>query len=231
MKGGYWESVPAEYEEKWITIFSDSREGADLSACCPVCNKKALHRYYQSDRVVEAPECPGKYIVRGGEWQWCSYCRSYEHAQVRVPDWWVPNVKIEGDKLSAVPAVLDMAYQDEKRVNRWNCVPGEYLKQWNRIFSENCGESVLHEYCPICNNKMLRQYYLMNMSGQVRHKKKLYKGRGTHWEWCASCFRYRFDHMSYVPLEWECELRVEPWKLMVIPEPIHEKMCLSHCGE
>lgn len=37
MHNGYWESVPAEYREKWADIFLNNTEGANLSEDCPVC--------------------------------------------------------------------------------------------------------------------------------------------------------------------------------------------------
>ena len=224
LNDGYWKGVPDEYIEGWKNIFLNSMEGPDLSACCPVCRHKELHRYYQTGGAVKASECPDQNIVKGAEWQWCSYCRTYEHAQVMVPDWWISRLEIDGNKLTAIPEILDMAYQDEKRVNKWRDVPERYLKLWEQIFHENNIKAELNEKCPVCNEKMLRQYYMIGRPGPVRYKKMLYKGQGGHWEWCAACFRYRYDYSSYVPLDWDYELEIEPWKLMTIPEPINERM-------
>lgn len=34
---------------------------------------------------------------RGGIWIWCSECKQYVHASVKVPEWWknIPNIKLE----------------------------------------------------------------------------------------------------------------------------------------
>ena len=213
-----------EYIEKWRNIFDNNKEGSNLSVCCPVCRNKELHRYYQIGKMVKLSKSEEKYISKGSEWQWCSYCRIYEHAEVQVPDWWIPDLEIDGNKLTAIPEILDMAYQDEKRVNKWESVPEQFLEIWDKIFDQNSGEAVLDENCPICNQKMLRQYYTLTLPEQIRYKKKIYKGQGAHWEWCAACFRYKFSHLSPVPLNWDYKLEMEHWKLMAIPEPINEKM-------
>lgn len=224
MNDGYWESVPDEYIEEWANIFLNSMEGPDLSACCPICHHKELHRYYQTGRTMKVLECSGFNIVKGAEWQWCSCCRAYEHVQVKIPDWWIPKLEIDGNKLTAIPEILDMAYQDVNRVNKWNDVPAQYLNRWEQIFQENCNQHILNEKCPICQKKSLRQYYALDLPGPVRYKKKLYKGKGQHWEWCTACFRYKYSHLSYVPVDWDYELEIKPWKLMIIPEPINETM-------
>lgn len=229
MNDGFWKGVPDEYIEEWTKIFLNSMEGPDLSAHCPICHHEELHRYYQTGRAVKVSEHPGKYFVKGAEWQWCSYCRTYEHAQVMVPDWWIPKLEIDGNKLTVVPEILDIAYQDENRVNKWREVPEQYLKLWGQIFHENCVKEVLNEKCPICNKKMLRQYYTLEIPGSVRYRKKLYKGKGVHWEWCAACFRYKYSNLSYVPLDWDHELAIEPWKLTTVPEAINECMNSGGC--
>ena len=224
MKDGYWEGVPAEYTERWRRIFDNNKEGPDISICCPICHNKGLHRYYQTGKRMKSPADSEQYSVRGSEWQWCSYCRTFEHAEVKVPDWWIPSLEIDGNKLTAIPEILDIAYQDEKIVNKWSSVTEQYIESWNKIFSENQEKAVLNESCPICGKKMLRQYYTLDTSEHVKYKKKMYKGQGAHWEWCAACFHYKFNHRTYVPLNWVCEISIEPWKLMTIPEPINEKM-------
>lgn len=223
MGSGFWKSVPAEYIEKWREIFSDNQEGCNLSICCPICKEKGLHRYYQTARRVEKKE-NDIHRVKGAEWQWCSFCRCFEHGQVSVPDWWDSRIEIDGNKLMAIPEILEMAYQDFEKVDKWKSVPEHDLDLWNEIFSQNQNESILKVNCPICNENKLRQYYTINIPKQTKYKKQVYKGMGAHWEWCANCFHYKFNNMAYVPLEWSCELNIESWKLMAIPEPINDKM-------
>lgn len=227
MNNRYWQSVPIECIEEWKSIFRNNTEGAHLSENCPVCQNKELHRYYQVGRRMEAITGSNQYIARGAEWQWCSFCKSYEHQQVLVPAWWVPCLEIDGNKLTAIPEILDMAYQDEKRVNKWNRVPEQYVKLWNAIFSQNQEVVILKDKCPICSQKKLLQYYTLDIPKPVKYKKKWYQGQGAHWEWCAACFHYQFDNLAYIPSDWDYKLDVESWEFMTIPEPLNEKMRLN----
>ena len=229
MINGPWESVPSECIEKWRTIFAENREGFDLSTSCPICHNMELHRFYQIGRRPKSPVDSGQYTAKGSEWQWCSYCRVFEHEEVLVPDWWVPNLEIDGRKLTAIPEILDMAFRNEEKVNKWNCVPDQFLETWNKVFSENACKTIIEDNCPICTGRSLRQYYTLDMPGQMKYKRKFYKGKGAHWEWCATCFHYRFSCLAPVPLDWNCELSIDTWNLMVIPEPINEKMRLNGC--
>ena len=231
MNDGYWTSVPIECIKKWKSIFGNNTEGPNLSESCPVCQNKGLHRYYQVGKKMKTITSSNEYIARGAEWQWCSFCRSYEHGQVLVPNWWVPCLEIDGNKLTAIPEILDIAYRDEKKVNKWTSVPEQYFKLWDEIFSQNQEVVILKDNCPICNRKKLLQYYTLDMPKQIKYKKKLYKGQGAHWEWCAACFHYKFDNLSYVPLDWDYELSIQPWKFMTIPEPINEQMSFNSCEE
>lgn len=218
MNDEYWKSVPIEYIEKWKSIFLSNREGYNLSVRCPVCNNKGLHRHYQLGIELDPN------VIKGAEWQWCSYCRIFEHGQVQVPKWWVPSLEIDGNKLTAIPEILDMAYQDSKKVNKWTEIPVQYRKLWDEIFDKNQGDIFLREKCPICNSKKLCQYYTLDIPGKMKYKKRMYKGKGAHWEWCATCFHYSFKNLTYVPLDWDSDLNIEPWKLVTIPEPINEKI-------
>lgn len=218
MYNGYWENVPDKYSAAWREIFSKNVEGTNLSECCPICHKRSLHRYYQVEKIVEDK----KHMSIGAEWQWCSYCRHYEHTQVIVPDWWQPDFVIDGDKLTVIPEILDVAYRDIEKINRWNSVPKAFVSLWNEIFDQNRNESRINENCPICNCRMLRQYYTLAISNPIKYKKQFYKGQGARWEWCANCFHYKFDNLSFVPNDWQNELEIETWRLMSVPEPINE---------
>ena len=178
MNDGYWKNVPEKYIEKWNSIFLRSREGPNLSANCPICHNKGLHRFYQVGKRLKLSVDSEQYIAKGSEWQWCSHCRSFEHGEVLVPSWWVSELKIDGTKLTAIPEILDMAYEDESRVNRWNSVPEKYEKLWEMIFCENQEEAVLNKKCPICGNKSLYQYYTLDIPGQINYKKKSIKDKG-----------------------------------------------------
>jgi len=220
----YWKGVPEEYAKKWVKTYSDNKEGAHLSDSCPICNHKELHRYYQMGKPIDRIVDSNKYIATGAEWQWCGFCRHFEHMQSLVPDWWKCDLQIDGNKLTVIPAVLDLAYRDIKKVNKWNLVPNQFLEIWNDLFDNNSSEVHLAGDCPICGKKGLYQYYTVSIPGEKKYIKKIYKGQGAHWEWCNSCYHYRFDHLSYVPLNWEYMINIDPGKLMTIPELINDEI-------
>lgn len=95
MNNECWKSVPEKYIEKWNSVFSKSREGPNLSANCPICQNKGLHRFYQVGKKLKLSVDSELYIAKGSEWQWCSYCRSFEHGEVLVPSWWASELKID----------------------------------------------------------------------------------------------------------------------------------------
>lgn len=217
MQEKYWKSIPKEYIEEWKFIFDMNREGANLSNSCPICNSKSLHRYYHKNNTGNEI----LYNDRGAEWQWCSSCRHYEHLEGVVPNWWSHDLHIDGNKLSHVPEIIDRAYKDPESINKWRLVPDEYLQLWSERFIEDKSQVHLLEECPICNKKTLYQYYSLNISKRIKYKKKIYQGQGAHWEWCSTCYHYKFDYLTYIPLEWCCLFTIEPWRLMTIPEPIN----------
>lgn len=215
MQNKYWRNVPEEFREIWNEIYSNSRE-TNLPEKCPICEKQTLHRYFSSSKKGNKKD--------GDEWQWCSGCRHYEHMHSLVPDWWNNEPDIDANKLTAIPEVLDLAYIDLEKVSRWKAVPVEYMHKWNNIFGFNSSQINLDDKCPICNNETLHQYYSMGKIEQVKYKKVIYKGQGANWQWCSSCYHYRFIHQAYIPMDWISVLEIETWRLMPIPEPINEEI-------
>ncbi|MFZ6679676.1 hypothetical protein [Undibacterium sp. Tian12W] len=107
-----WKGVPLEHSKKWQDIFqlSPPSEGMHLAAACPVCGANSLFRYFALGRA-EPREIQGiKVKGSGSYWEWCSRCRSFEHMSVWVPEWWqVDPLKIDHEKLTARPDLLDAA--------------------------------------------------------------------------------------------------------------------------
>ena len=54
------------------------------------------------------------FVARGGGWEWCSACRSFEHFSGLVPDWWSSDLDVDESKLTALPDVLERAVQREQ---------------------------------------------------------------------------------------------------------------------
>jgi hypothetical protein len=98
-----WRDVDPEHEGDWRRAFAEDASNADVPMACPVCGQPTLRRYLRSYRAS-----------RGGGWEWCSSCLSYQHYQAVVPSSW------EGcELLDAVPmSVLEHAPEFLERALR-----------------------------------------------------------------------------------------------------------------
>lgn len=106
-----WLGVPPEREAEWRAVFQSSREGLGLTARCPVCGVAGLRRWYQVNRP-EARVIDGvRYVARGGLWQWCGACRSFEHFSALVPEWWACDLEVDEGRLTALPTAIEEAIQ------------------------------------------------------------------------------------------------------------------------
>jgi hypothetical protein len=106
MANSDWHGVPEEHRGKWIAVFSASQEILTLSAPCPICGAIALHRWYQAHRPID--DQPG-FVARGGLWEWCSACRSFEHYSALVPDWWSCALLVDTKGLTPYPTTIEEA--------------------------------------------------------------------------------------------------------------------------
>ena len=108
-----WKSVPEEVWEHWSQIFKQSREGLDVMGACPVCSREDLHRWFDASHL-EPDESFGEEMAgRGGQWQWCAGCHSYEHMSGRVPTWWLgsegSDLQVDPEELMHDPDVIEQA--------------------------------------------------------------------------------------------------------------------------
>lgn len=104
-----WRGVPLKHIEAWQRTFADSREGVNVTAPCPVCGSRALHRYFQVGEPIDSMVSGLRFVARGASWEWCSSCGSYEHATVLVPDWWKPvPLLFDEQALTAEPEQLEI---------------------------------------------------------------------------------------------------------------------------
>jgi hypothetical protein len=106
-----WHSVPVTHEKAWQAIFQSSHEILDLSASCPVCGRKSLHRWYHVGEPVNRMINGIRFIARGGVWEWCSSCRCFRHYSGLVPEWWSCNLNVDDDKLTVFPTAIEDAIQ------------------------------------------------------------------------------------------------------------------------
>jgi hypothetical protein len=105
----FWHSPPAEYQLAWQAIFVQSREQLDLSALCPICGAQTLHHWYHLHRRELKMIENQRFVGRGGLWEWCSTCGSYEHYSASVPDWWNFEMSVPHNELTALPTALEAA--------------------------------------------------------------------------------------------------------------------------
>ena len=104
-----WQQVSDSEEKEWRRIFQSSREGVNLTAPCPVCGHRSLHRYYHLEK--QQPHTLGRkqFIGTGSLWEWCSNCRTYDHFSAAVPDWWSSDLSPDITNLRHHPAEVERA--------------------------------------------------------------------------------------------------------------------------
>lgn len=109
-----WKGIPADLAEAWRKIYQNDQEGYTLSAPCPICSARTLRRYYQVGRPISLIIDQQHFVARGGCWEWCSTCKTYEHSSGLVPEWWSCDLVIDGSKLTAEPTGIEEAYKEQK---------------------------------------------------------------------------------------------------------------------
>lgn len=104
-----WNDVPLSAVAAWRRLFDVSEEGIDLSAPCPLCGEKALHRWFWLSRPGLTVESNRTWQGKGSQWQWCSACHSYEHSSGLVPEWWRPSLVVADADLKHDPGPIEDA--------------------------------------------------------------------------------------------------------------------------
>ena len=105
-----WQSIPKQKIAIWRDIFSASRDGSHLKGLCPVCLTRALRLYYQVGPATDSFSGGQHFVARGACWEWCHNCWTYEHYSALVPAWWKVDIIIDETLLTALPDVLEDAY-------------------------------------------------------------------------------------------------------------------------
>jgi hypothetical protein len=96
-----WRSVPDDQQVAWDRAFAAPAQGVDVSGACPICGEPTLRRYL---RAYESG--------RGGGWEWCGTCFSFDHYQAVVPDWWDRSLLLDAVPMSVLehsPEFLERA--------------------------------------------------------------------------------------------------------------------------
>lgn len=106
---GKWRGVPVSFVAAWQDAFQTASAGHSVDAACPVCGKPGLHRYYSEGPLLQS-SMPG-FVSRGGLWEWCSFCRTFEHSSVLVPDWWKSDLDVDESRLTVEPEALQRAVE------------------------------------------------------------------------------------------------------------------------
>lgn len=102
----------------------------------------------------------------------------------------------------------------------WQGVPIEAVESWQKAFAETPMGYGVRGPCPLCRAHTLRCYFYLGRVDAVRVNGIDYRGRGSVWEWCATC--RSFNHaQALVPLSWAgAPLRLDHAKLTPVPDVI-----------
>jgi hypothetical protein len=111
MNKAKWTSVPEQLAARWAESFAVPSDGSQVAGNCPVCGAEGLHRYYCTGQPIDAHHWQGRYIAKGALWEWCSSCRTFEHASALVPSWWRSDISIAAELLTATPDALEDAVE------------------------------------------------------------------------------------------------------------------------
>jgi hypothetical protein len=106
---GRWRDVPVEKLPAWQALFDSSTEGLEVSEACPVCGSLSLHRWFNLHKSCPTVEFGRSWVGGGSQWQWCSNCRSYEHSNGLVPDWWNSGLAVPEADLRSDPEPIESA--------------------------------------------------------------------------------------------------------------------------
>lgn len=104
-----WSEVPASAGPAWQRAFEEVSSGHALTGACPICGVRSLHRYYSVGPPLRLAQ--RGFVSRGGLWEWCSSCGSYEHASVLVPDWWENDLVVDETILTTEPDELQRSIE------------------------------------------------------------------------------------------------------------------------
>jgi hypothetical protein len=104
-----WHDVPDAVVRDWRNIFDHSTDLLDVAGACPVCGAHELHRWFQLARSRPRSHMGREWVGTGGQWQWCSHCRSYEHSRGLVPIWWEDSLNVDEAQLRHDPGPLEAA--------------------------------------------------------------------------------------------------------------------------
>jgi hypothetical protein len=105
-----WRGIPEDKRSDWRTVFLERGLGPLLKAPCPICGERSLRRYFNRARTF--PAMPPGVVGRGGSWEWCASCGSYEHSSGLVPVWWVPVAVVQEAELAAEPEQLERQFRE-----------------------------------------------------------------------------------------------------------------------
>lgn len=113
-----WKDVPEESFSQWLNIFNASREGFNVSAPCPICEEKTLHRYYRMDDGEERIIQGNRFIGSGDLWEWCGSCRTFAMYSAAIPEWWTCDLSVDQSSLTLNPEPIEEAFRKRKAMDQ-----------------------------------------------------------------------------------------------------------------
>lgn len=111
----------------------------------------------------------------------------------------------------------------------WQGVPLEAVCSWQKAFAETPTGYRVHAPCPVCKAPTLRRYFYLGRVDPLQVNGIAYQGRGSLWEWCATC--RSFEHaQALVPLSWTAApLQVDHAQLTPVPDLL-DALIGEHAG-
>ncbi|WP_314250507.1 hypothetical protein [Streptomyces sp. DSM 40907] len=107
---GTWQETSQEMHSLWRDVFNSEATTTDLSALCPSCQNKDLHRWFVLESAKPRTVLGVEYSGRGRVWEWCGTCHTFEHYMDGfVPIWWAEPYRVDADELRYDPGPVEAA--------------------------------------------------------------------------------------------------------------------------
>ncbi|UUS33396.1 MULTISPECIES: hypothetical protein [Streptomyces] len=110
---GGWRLVPPGLLAAWRAAFDAEPAAPDLSAPCPHCGARDLHRWYRVDGPLDEEFDGVRAVAYGWRTEWCASCHlSQEDGDTFVPDYWRSPYDVPGAHgMTFSPRLVEAARQ------------------------------------------------------------------------------------------------------------------------
>ena len=119
-----WHPLSGELRRLWAVLFRTVEQrwkGPDLTVPCPLCGRRALHRYYLLQRPLPPEDADLREVARGlgQDWKWCAACGAVTCLpDALVPEWWTVDWGVRAEEVGDDPGALELARRRHARQRR-----------------------------------------------------------------------------------------------------------------